>query len=122
MTFFAGALKGGLPSTASTLEEEFPKPMSAFPPSTATTFAMPPPGATETVDPGKFFWINSAIAPPRGYHDPPIGPVIILISTFSWPMPKKGQIRKKIIPNPKHKQTILFIFIAILLYLGLNVD
>jgi hypothetical protein len=71
---------------------------------------MPPPGATETVDPGKFFWINSAIAPPRGYHDPPMGPVIIFKSIFAWPKAINGT-KQKI--RPTSRQILSLIFISV---------
>jgi hypothetical protein len=65
------------------------------------TLAMPAPGTTETLVPGIDFWINSAIAPPKGYHDPPIGPVINFKSTFSWLEAKTGT-NKQIIKTAKN--------------------
>jgi hypothetical protein len=37
---------------------------------------------------------------PRGYHEPPIGPVIILRVTFSWAKTPNGMVKKKMIPKP----------------------
>lgn len=56
--------------------------MSHLPNSMASALAIDPPGNTDTLTPGLSFWMASAIAAPKGYQAPPIGPVIILRSAF----------------------------------------
>src|SRR4030043_1848870 len=101
-------LKGGRPYTPSTPELELEKPMSHLPNSIASTFPTPPPGETAIVTPGMPFWMASAIAPPKGYQEPPIGPVIIFRSNF-WAKTEEPQRRKN---KDKHTNTICNLFIV----------
>src|SRR3990172_1335652 len=76
-TFFAGALNGSRPATASTVETAFPNPISVWPVSVPWMLMIPAPGSTDAVVPGTSLFRISAMAPPSGYHDPPWGPVMI---------------------------------------------
>src|SRR3972149_9359454 len=72
-------LNGSNPLTPSTDDTALPKPRSALPVCTPTTFEIPAPGSTCMLEPGIAFSMMFWIAPPSGYQEPPCGPGIVFI-------------------------------------------
>ena len=61
---------------------------------------------TDKVTSGICFWMASAMAPPRGYQAPPMGPVMIFRSYFWAPAPAGLRIKNR--TNPMATQAIRF--------------